>query len=301
MHDGKHRAVPKENCDQIVALLRRQARIENFDIDIEVKDNGDGTVDLTWTVTPRRSTSFSPRTASGAARRDATVAVLEAGPAAAADAENDFEPGKLSERFEVGNRGPGSVSSGIGDRGGVSYGCYQMTSRPNGGTVLRFVRDPAFPFAAVFKNLIPGTPEFSAAWRNLAKRQPDLFRAAQHDFIRRTHYDPMVMRIKDATGIDVSTRSPALQECIWSTAVQHGPASRIPVNACNAVLESLQPTDRDAFDEAWIRAIYAERCRRAADGTLVHFRSSSANLQESIAKRYEVELVAALRMLNAVA
>src|SRR5690606_14182281 len=40
--------------------------------------------------------------------------------------------GSLSSKYETGGRGPGTVSSGRGDAGGVSYGSYQMTSRPHG-------------------------------------------------------------------------------------------------------------------------------------------------------------------------
>ncbi len=54
--------------------------------------------------------------------------------------------GKLSEKFETSGRGPGTVSGGQGDPGGRSYGSYQMTSKPNGGTVKRFVSQPNFPF-----------------------------------------------------------------------------------------------------------------------------------------------------------
>ncbi|POA74775.1 hypothetical protein C1890_24420, partial [Pseudomonas sp. DP16D-R1] len=32
-----------------------------------------------------------------------------------------------SKRYESGGRGPGVVSTGRGDRGGVSYGVYQMS------------------------------------------------------------------------------------------------------------------------------------------------------------------------------
>src|SRR5882672_5967035 len=56
--------------------------------------------------------------------------------------------GDLSSKYETGGRGPGTVSSGIGDAGGVSYGSYQMTSR-NGGTVGRFVSMPDFPWRPV--------------------------------------------------------------------------------------------------------------------------------------------------------
>src|SRR5688572_28910467 len=37
--------------------------------------------------------------------------------------------GKLSAKYETGGRGPGTVSTGAGDRGGVSYCSYQMASK----------------------------------------------------------------------------------------------------------------------------------------------------------------------------
>src|ERR1043166_4761527 len=38
------------------------------------------------------------------------------------------ELGSLSAKYETGGRGPGVVSSGAGDYGGVSYGSYQMAT-----------------------------------------------------------------------------------------------------------------------------------------------------------------------------
>src|SRR5215204_5365620 len=44
--------------------------------------------------------------------------------------------GALSAKYETGGRGPGTVSTGAGDQGGVSYGYYQMATKM--GTVTRF-------------------------------------------------------------------------------------------------------------------------------------------------------------------
>ena len=52
--------------------------------------------------------------------------------------------GSLSSKYETGGRGPGTVSSGVGDAGGVSYGSYQMTSKPAGGR--RHASLPIRPF-----------------------------------------------------------------------------------------------------------------------------------------------------------
>jgi murein DD-endopeptidase MepM/ murein hydrolase activator NlpD len=50
--------------------------------------------------------------------------------------------GTLSAKYETGGRGPGTVSTGAGDPGGVSYGSYQMATKM--GTVARFVAQTGF-------------------------------------------------------------------------------------------------------------------------------------------------------------
>lgn len=203
--------------------------------------------------------------------------------------------GKLSERFETGGRGAGTVSTGRGDAGGVSYGSYQMTSKPNGGTVKRFVSQPDFPFRDKFANLAPGDSQFSAAWKQLAASRPEEFQSSQHDFIKKTHFDPLVQKIINQDGLNVLTRSHALQDVIWSTSVQHGPGSGIPHRALTTL--GARPEDPD-FDKSFISAIYAERGRKNAAGTLVHFPRNSAAVQSGVARRFRDELKDALRMLS---
>ena len=198
--------------------------------------------------------------------------------------------GSLSGKYES-TGAPGSVSSGKGDPGGVSYGAYQMTSK-GGGRVAEFLNSSSgSPWAAEFENLIPGSEEFSAKWRIVADREPDTFLMAQHDFIKKTHYDPYIIKL-GSMGLDVNSRSHALKEVIWSTSVQHGPG--------NDVLDSFLHSKHveSLTDEEIIRAVYAERGRRTSDGILVRFRSSSSSVQEGVSKRFENELQDALRMLN---
>jgi LysM repeat protein len=203
--------------------------------------------------------------------------------------------GRLSMQYETGGRGGATVSSGAGDAGGASYGSYQMTSKPKGGTVGRFVADAAFPFPDRFDGLAPGTAEFTAAWKALAASRPEDFEAAQHDYIKRTHFDPLVRKLIDEDGLNVLTRSAALQDVIWSTAVQHGGATSIPHEALARV--NLDPADA-GFDEAFITAIYAERGRKRSDGTLAYFPRASAQVQAGVAKRFRNELEDALGMLG---
>lgn len=202
--------------------------------------------------------------------------------------------GKLSERFEVGNRGPGTVSTGRGDAGGVSYGSFQMTSKPSGGTVKRFISDSAFPFRDRFRGLTPGTPQFSAAWKKIAAAEPDEFKNSQHEFIKRTHFDPLVQKIIREDGLNVLTRSGTLQDVIWSTAVQHGPGNDVVHRALRTL--NIGPAD-PGFDRSLIVAIYAERGRKTPAGNLARFANNSAAVQRGVARRFRDEQSDALAML----
>lgn len=202
--------------------------------------------------------------------------------------------GKLSERFETGGKGPGVVSTGSGDAGGRSYGSYQMTSKPGGGRARQFVSQPDFRFRDRFAGLTPGTDAFTSAWKALARDRPDDFHAEQHEFIKRTHFDPLVRTLRADAGLDVLTRPHALQDVIWSTAVQHGPGSGIPRRALATL--NVRPGDA-GFDKQLIHAIYAERGRTKADGTLVHFARNSAEVQRGVARRFVTEERLALEML----
>ena len=166
--------------------------------------------------------------------------------------------GRLSEKYETGGRGIATVSSGVGDPGGVSYGSYQMSSQPNGGTVGRFVTDPSFPWASRFAGLTPGTAAFTAQWQALASEQPDALFAAQHDYIERTHYDPVVQTVLNKTGLDVNSRSLAVQDVVWSMAVQHGAAAELVADAIDIVGPQNGRSDLD-YDSALIIQLYTTR------------------------------------------
>lgn len=200
--------------------------------------------------------------------------------------------GALSAKYETGGRGPGTVSTGKGDPGGVSYGSYQMATKT--GTVKRFVTQPAFPWLSDFHNLAAGTAPFTACWKRIAREQTDPFQRAQHAFIKKSHYDLLAAKILTEDGLDVNKRSPAVQDVIWSTAVQHGGATPIVHRAIAKV--TVARTNR-AYDEQLIRAIYAERGRKKADGNLAYFSKSSPSVQRGVSNRFKNELQDALVML----
>src|ERR1700741_1519608 len=200
--------------------------------------------------------------------------------------------GELSAKYETGGRGPGTVSTGAGDPGGVSYGSYQMASKM--GVPTRFVTQSGFPWLADFQNLKAGTAPFTACWKRIATAETDAFQRAQHAFIKKSHYDLLAAKVLNEDGLDVNTRSRALQDVIWSCSVQHGGATLIVHRALARV--SL-PTSDPGYDEQAIRAIYAERGKKKADVNLVYFSRSSPAVQKGVANRFKNELQDALAML----
>ncbi|HEV8429499.1 MAG TPA: LysM domain-containing protein [Pyrinomonadaceae bacterium] len=200
--------------------------------------------------------------------------------------------GSLSAKYETGGRGPGTVSTGAGDPGGVSYGSYQMASKM--GVPTRFVTQAGFPWLADFQNLKAGTAPFTACWKRIAAEQTDAFQRAQHAFIKKSHYDLLAAKILNEDSLDVNTRSRALQDVIWSTAVQHGGATPIVHRAVGNV--SVSRTD-PGFDEQLIRAIYAERGKKKPDGNLAYFSKSAPGVQKGVASRFKNECQDALAML----
>lgn len=190
--------------------------------------------------------------------------------------------GTLSAKYESGNRGPGTVSSGKGDPGGVSYGTYQLASAL--GNADRFVQKY---FPAEFHGLQGGTPEFSEAWKAVVAKDPEAFHRCEHEFIKQTHYDPQVAVIEKATGIEVYKRSVAFRDVVWSCAVHHGPRSKI-------IATTFRPEITDA---EWIKAVYEERGRKDEHGKLVYFQRVSDALIPSLLNRFRNEAIDALRML----
>ncbi|WP_133479771.1 peptidoglycan-binding domain-containing protein [Cognatilysobacter segetis] len=125
-----------------------------------------------------------------------------------------WQLGQTSQRYESSGLGPGTISSGRNDHGGVSYGSYQLSSAS--GTLREYLAQSRY--GAHFEGLKPATPAFDARWRELARTDP-AFGADQHAFIGRSHYQSQLERLAHA-GLDVRDRGRAVQDCVWSTSVQ---------------------------------------------------------------------------------
>ncbi len=199
--------------------------------------------------------------------------------------------GKLSEKYESGGRGPGTVSTGKGDPGGVSYGTYQLASKI--GRADQFVQKY---YPKEFEGLKGGTPEFTKVWKEVAAKDPKALHANEHAFIKETHYDPQVRKLEKELKLDVTKRSAAFRDVIWSVAVHHGPNTDVVTAAAKPLIE-MKPLG-EVTDEELMRAIYAERGRKGPDGKLLRFKGVSDDWIPGLTKRFENELKDALEMLK---
>jgi len=209
------------------------------------------------------------------------------------DSASGHRLGSLSERYESGGRGPGTVSSGKGDPGGVSYGLYQLASKT--GTVAAFIAAEGKRWALELDGF-PGTAEFTAAWKAIAAREPAAFADAQHAFIERTHYRPCVDKVKTRTGLDLDRRPDAVRDVVWSCAVQHGRAADIICTAI-AKVDAMPGRNSKDYDRSLIGAIYDARTAYVKKLMVGAASGAAATFRTLIDSRYPDEREKALEML----
>ncbi|MFP5238488.1 MAG: hypothetical protein ACLGQW_01530, partial [Acidobacteriota bacterium] len=182
---------------------------------------------------------------------------------------------------------------GYDGRGGTSYGKYQIASGVGTmGRFLNYLETKAPDLATRLDSSGPANTGgrqggMTGEWKRIATEQPKRFEALQHEFIRDTHYTPALKSITMSTGQDMSTRSQAVREVLWSTAVQHGPngASEIFSQA----LDKLEANKQLASDKALIEEVYAQR--------MVQF-AGRGKLRVAVSTRLADEKETALSMLG---
>lgn len=192
--------------------------------------------------------------------------------------------GFISAKYESGGNG-GSVSSGKGDAGGVSYGVSQFSSKVGSAdNFVSWLKNNNPTMASAFKNHKAGTNEFSNAWKQTFANYGDDFTKLQKQYTFESYVKPLADLAKKKTGIDY-TRSTALKELLYSTAIQFG-ASSLGLSALGNVSPNMT-------DEEIINASYDKKISNYKN----YFKSSSASVQEAVKNRFINERQDVLNLL----
>lgn len=187
--------------------------------------------------------------------------------------------GSLSAKYE--SRGnPGTIANNKGDIGGKSYGSYQLTV--NSGSAQKF----ADWYGGALKGKKAGTSAFDKAWKAEAAKNPTKFAQAQHKYITEAFYYPAVKSVKKATGVDITKYPKAVQDVLWSTAVQHGVGGAVAVFKNAGIKSGMNAKEI-------INRIYNERSKVDK-----YFANSSSKVKQSVKNRFAQERKDALRMLG---
>ena len=211
--------------------------------------------------------------------------------------------GALAAKFESGSDGIAAI--GYDRTGGTSYGKFQIASRV--GTMdsfIAYLQEKAPDLAGRLSAAGPANTgskrgKMPAEWRAIAAEQPERFERLQGDFVRISHFEPAMRAIADSTGLAFDKMPLALQEVLFSTAVQHGPsgATRIINQAAQRVgVQKLQPGDGNKStaarkaEEQFITQIYNLRAGQ--------FGSSTEQVQAAVRNRLRQEMREAIRMLS---
>ena len=186
-------------------------------------------------------------------------------------------PGDISARYESGAEG--SAAIGYDGTGGTSYGKFQLSSKQGSlDGFLRFLDGKGGDAAAVAQRLRAAGPADTGsrsgampeAWKQAA--QTPGFAEWEHEFAQREFFDPAV-RSLPAGAAEAVRQSPALQQMVWSTAVQHGAEGAAGI---------FKKVWRDGMTNAdFVRAAYDERATR--------FGSSTPEVRASVQRRLRRE------------
>ncbi|AFH14587.1 putative endolysin [Pseudomonas phage Lu11] len=197
--------------------------------------------------------------------------------------------GAIAAKFESGGRGVGTISSGKGDPGGVSYGAHQLNSKKGGMT--NFLRSgEGSKYYNEFRGLTPGSEEFSKKYKEVVERDGKGMEQAQKAFIKRENYDPLAKWFMKQYDVDISQRSRALQEAFYSVATQYGPGK-----AKGLMGDTFGNRDISKMDDAeMITRIQEMRAASVRE----KFPGASADQQDGIFRRAGEEKAALLAMLN---
>jgi len=198
--------------------------------------------------------------------------------------------GSLSAKYES-NGKPGTVSTGYGDAGGVSYGTYQLAS--NAGSVKSFVnwlKSRGHSYGNALGQYTPGSAEFTSLWKEIAAVDPGGFEQLQHDYIQYAYYEPAVAKLKRAY-FNIENHTDVMKDVVWSRAVQYGTGYIVEMFQSAVKFlgyPNLSYVDASNFDADMIKSVYLNVCKTP------EWTNGSPSLRTGLYNRFDNECKDAL-------
>lgn len=188
--------------------------------------------------------------------------------------------GFVSGEFESGGN-PGVIAK---DNIGYAYGAWQMNSQV--GALRAFVKDIKNDerFARLAELKID-SPEFQNEWARVAKAYPSEFLEKQHEFIEKTRFKPVLEYARSA-GLNTTNR--AVQEALWSQAVQHGFEGNKKI-----IDAAVKKVGKSSSPDETVRALYESRANY-----INGLSTLSDSLKAQINDRYRRESAKALGIVS---
>ena len=219
---------------------------------------------------------------------------------------------ELSAEYESGGD-PGSVSSGAGDLGGVSYGLYQFASA--NGSIDAFIswaksyKDPTL--AQYAKDLAAcgiNTYAFQDKWEEIGRNDPNGFTELQNQYVISKYYNTAANMLAKAY-YHIENHTTAMKAVLFSRSIQYGPGNMVDLfeTACDRLgYANLSYVDSADYDAAMIKEIYTflvEECDSAyARNGLYHSPNDWCNGSYTVVKiglrnRFVNEMNKALKLI----
>jgi hypothetical protein len=197
--------------------------------------------------------------------------------------------GLTAAKYES-NVNPGTISNTPGDYGGKSYGAWQFSSKT--GSLDSFINSLKGNNNEIYEKLSGAKAKddnkfgvnFDSEWTGIATSNKEEFLKLQHDYIRKDYYDSAAQDLKLKFGFDISQKSDALKESLFSTVVQHG------IGGTSSLFSKINLNNSDGNI---INDLYNERQK-----VNIYFKSSSAQVKQSVYNRFTKEKQDMLSMLN---
>ena len=126
----------------------------------------------------------------------------------------------------------------------------------------------------------------AAKWIEIASTFKNDFKKEQHDYIQKKYYDVAIANLQ-RQGLDMTKYGPAVQDLIWSGAVQFGPANT------RAFTEALR--DKSTLTDKDIVTLVSEW---KINNVNTLFKSSSESIRAGVKSRYQSEKTALLNLIK---